>query len=137
MSALLFLKVKLMTMPPIKPKILIVEDDSFLVKAYQIKFDRAGFDVSVAMSGDEGIEMARKKAPSLIILDLMLPKMNGFEFLEAIKKDEELKNIPVIALSNLGQKSDVEKELSLGAAQYFIKTEHTLEEIIKEIKKYL
>ena len=137
MSALLFLKVKLMTMPPIKPKILIVEDDSFLVKAYQIKFDRAGFDVSVAMSGDEGIEMARKKAPSLIILDLMLPKMNGFEFLEAIKKEEELKNIPVIALSNLGQKSDVEKALSLGAAQYFIKTEHTLEEIIKEIKKYL
>lgn len=120
-----------------KPKILIVEDDNFLVKAYQIKFDRAGFDVVIAVSGDEGIEMAKKNMPALIVLDLMLPKMNGFEFLETIKKDEKLKNIPVITLSNLGQKSDIEKAMSLGAAQYFIKTDHTLEEIIKEIKKYI
>lgn len=119
-----------------KTKILIVEDDNFLVKAYQIKFGREGFDVFIAMDGDEGLTMAKKEKPTLIILDLMLPKMNGFEFLKKIKSDEGLKNIPVVALSNLGQKSDQEKAISLGAAEYFIKTEHTLEEIIEKISKY-
>ncbi len=120
-----------------KAKILIVEDDGFLIKAYQIKFERAGFKVFIALDGDEGLKVSQKEMPDLIILDLMLPKMNGFEFLKKIKSDEKLKNIPVVALSNLGQRSDQEKAFSLGAAEYFIKTEHTLEEIIEKISKYL
>lgn len=120
-----------------KAKILIVEDDNFLIKAYQIKFERAGFNVFIALDGDEGLKVSKKEMPDLIILDLMLPKMNGFEFLKKIKSDEKLKNIPVVALSNLGQRSDQEKAFSLGAAEYFIKTEHTLEEIINKISKYL
>lgn len=120
-----------------KLKILIIEDDNFLGKAYQIKFDRAGFAVTLALDGDAGLKAAKEEAPSLILLDLMLPKMSGFEFLELIKRDENLKNIPVVVLSNLGQKADMEKALALGAVEYFVKTEYTLEDIIKKIKKYL
>jgi DNA-binding response OmpR family regulator len=120
-----------------KTKILIVEDDNFLIKAYQIKFEREGFNVFIAMDGDEGLKVVNKEKPALIVLDLMLPKMNGFEFLKKIKSDESTKNIPVIALSNLGQRADQEKALSLGAVEYFIKTEHTLEEIVEKISKYL
>lgn len=120
-----------------KTKILIVEDDNFLIKAYQIKFERAGFNVFIAMDGEEGLRMAKKEKPALIVLDMMLPKMNGFEFLKKIKSDEGLKVIPVLALSNLGQMADQEKAISLGAAEYFIKTEHTLEEIIEKISKHL
>lgn len=120
-----------------KTKILIVEDDNFLIKAYRIKFERSGFKAIIAPDGEEGLKAAKKEMPALVILDLMLPKMNGFEFLKKIKSDEKLKNIPVVALSNLGQRSDQEKAFSLGAAEYFIKTEHTLEEIINKISKYL
>jgi CheY-like chemotaxis protein len=138
-----------------KGKILIIEDDAFLAKAYQIKFSKESLPVSIAADGDEGLKSAKKEPPDLILLDLMLPKMNGFEFLKLIKQDEQLKTIPVVVLSvlikqderlksvpvvtlsNLGQKTDQEKALALGAAEYFIKTEHTLEDIIKRIKKYL
>lgn len=120
-----------------KTKILIIEDDNFLVKAYQIKFEKEGFNVFIAMDGDEGLKIAKKEKPALIVLDLMLPKMNGFEFLKKIKSDESVKDIPVIALSNLGQRADQEKAFSLGAVEYFIKTEHTLEEIVSKISKYL
>lgn len=119
-----------------KKKILIVEDDKFLIKAYEIKFKKEGFDIMMAGDGAAGLEMAQKK-PDLVVLDLMLPKLNGFEFLEAIKKDEKLKNIPVIVLSNLGQKADMDKVISLGAADYLVKTEYSLEEIIKKVEKYL
>lgn len=119
-----------------KKKILIVEDDKFLIKAYEIKFKKAGFDIMMAGDGEAGLLMAQKK-PDLVVLDLMLPKLNGFEFLEAIKKDEKLKNIPVIVLSNLGQKADMDKVTALGAADYLVKTEYSLEEIIKKVEKHL
>ncbi len=120
-----------------KIKILFVEDDNFLIKAYRIKFENSGFNVFVAMDGKEGLKIADEEKPALIVLDLMLPKMNGFEFLKKIKSNKKMKNIPVIAISNLGQAADKEKAISLGAVEYFIKTEHTLEEIIEKISKHL
>jgi len=119
-----------------KKKILIVEDDKFLIKAYEIKFKKEGFDIMLAGDGMAGLLMV-KNNPDLVILDLMLPKLNGFEFLETVKKDEKLKNIPVVVLSNLGQKTDMEKVMSLGAVEYLVKTEYSLDEIIKKVKKYL
>lgn len=120
-----------------KKKVLIVEDDHYLLKAYCIKMEKAGFSVITAMDGLEGLEIAKKEKPSLIVLDLLLPKIDGFEFLKKIKSDEELKNIPVITISVLGQKADQERAIALGAEEYFIKTDYKLEEIIKKIKEYL
>ena len=120
-----------------KKKIIIIEDDKFLLKAYEIKFKQSDFDVILATDGISGFELAEKEKPSLIILDLMLPRMNGFEFLKKIKSDEKLKNIPVIVVSNLGQKNDCEKAIKLGAKEFLIKTNYSLEEIIKKIKGYL
>lgn len=117
--------------------ILIIEDDKFLLKAYEIKLKKEGFSVALAKDGVTGIFLAEEKSPSLIILDLMLPKMNGFEILKKLKSSEDLKNIPVIVISVLGQKIDKEKAIMLGAEKYLIKTDHTLEDIIKNIKKYL
>ena len=120
-----------------KKKIIIIEDDKFLLKAYEIKFKQSDFDVILATDGISGFELAEKEKPSLIILDLMLPRMNGFEFLKKIKSDEKLKNIPVIVVSNLGQKNDSERAIKLGAKEFLIKTNYSLEEIIKKIKGYL
>jgi DNA-binding response OmpR family regulator len=120
-----------------KTKILIIEDDKFLLKAYNLKMKKAGFEILTAMDGITGLKLAEKKHPSLIILDLMLPKMDGFEFLKRIKSDDVLKDIPVVTISVLGQKKDYEKAMRLGAEEYFIKSGYTLEEIIKKIKKYL
>lgn len=118
-------------------KILIVEDDKFLLKAYQIKLVQAGFKLFAAEDGEKGVELAKKYLPDLVILDLMLPKLTGFEFLKRVKKDPKTKNIPVVVLSVLGQKTDWEKAMELGAAEYFIKTDYTLDEIIKKINKSL
>lgn len=118
-------------------KILIVEDDRFLLKAYKIKFDHEEIETIIASDGLEGLEKAKNEKPALIILDLMLPGVNGFEFLEKIKADEEIKNIPVIAVSVLGQKLDQERAISLGAEEYLIKTNYKLDEIVKKVKSYL
>ena len=118
-------------------KILIIEDDKFLLKAYSIKLKKEKFSVILATDGVNGLELAEKERPSLIILDLMLPRMNGFEFLKKIKSDDNLRDIPIIVISVLGQKTDQEKAIKLGAEKYLIKTDHTLEEIIKNINNIL
>lgn len=120
-----------------RPKILIVEDDKFLLKAYKIKFERAGFDITTAVDGAMGLTMAEKDHPALIILDLMVPMMNGFEFLKKIKEDDRLKGIPVVVLSNLSQEIDKERAMKLGAKDYLIKANYRLEEIVEKVKKCL
>ncbi|MFZ2970288.1 MAG: response regulator [Minisyncoccia bacterium] len=124
-------------MPETKEKILVVEDDKFLIKAYNIKFTRAGFEVITATDGAEGLEMAKRELPKLILLDLMLPKIDGFEFLKRMAVDESLKNIPVIVLSNLGQQTDKDRALALGAKEYLIKADYSLDEIIEKSNKYI
>ena len=118
-------------------KILIVEDDKFLLKAYKIKFNHEEVEIITATDGLSGLEEAKNEKPALIILDLMLPGINGFEFLEKIKADDETKDIPVIAVSVLGQKLDQERAISLGAEEYLIKTNYKLDEIVKKVKIYL
>lgn len=118
-------------------KVMVIEDDKFLLKAYEIKFKQSNINTILAKDGVAGLSLAEKELPSLIILDLMLPKMNGFEVLEKLRSDEKLKNIPVIAVSNLGQKKDMERALELGAKEYLIKTNYSLDEIVEKIKKYL
>ncbi len=122
-----------------KHTILLVEDDAFLASIYAQKFERAGFDVSFATNGDDGLKLAQKDLPHLILLDLRLQpgKMDGFQLLKTLKANAALAHIPVLVLTNLGQTDDVKKCLALGAAGYLIKA-HTLpQEAVKKITEIL
>jgi DNA-binding response OmpR family regulator len=117
-----------------KVSIMIVEDDVFLADLYRTKFELEGFEVYVAYDGEKGEELILKKNPDIILLDLILPKINGFVVLETIKKDKKTKDIPVILLTNLSQKADVEKGLALGAVDYLIKAHFMPSEVVTKIK---
>lgn len=118
-------------------KILIVEDDEFLLEMYVIKLEKEGFSVLSAVDGEEGLKVAQKELPNLILLDLNLPKMDGFQVLTELKKDENTQNIPVIVLTNYAQKDDIDKCLDLGADSYLIKAHFVPSEVIGKIKKVL
>ncbi len=120
-----------------KAKILLAEDDKFISLAYRDGFKRAGFEVVWASDGKEAVEKAQKEKPDLIILDLIMPTMNGFEALEKIKADKDIKNIPVIIMSNLGQETDIQKGRELGAVDYLIKSNFSMKEVVSKIEKYL
>jgi len=115
--------------------ILIVEDDVFLADLYKTKFALEGFKVNVAYDGEKGLEMAVKNLPDIILLDLVLPKMSGFDVLKEVKGNAKSKSIPVILLTNLSQKADVEKGLKLGADDYLIKAHFMPSEVVDKIKK--
>ena len=118
-------------------KILMAEDDKFISRAYNDGLTRAGFSVTMASDGEEAITKIKETKPDVILLDLIMPGKNGFEVLEEIKKDEGIKDIPVIILSNLGQDTDVKKGKELGAADYLIKSDFSITEIIKKINEYV
>ncbi len=115
-------------------KILIIEDDKFLRELIAQKLLKEGYDISEAIDGEEGIKKAKEGKPDLVLLDLILPGIDGFEVLSQMKSDSNAASIPVIILSNLGQKEDVEKGLKLGAVDYLIKAHFTPSEIIDKIK---
>lgn len=118
-------------------KILIIEDDKFLRELIVKKLTKENYDVSEAMDGEEGVKKAKEEKPDLILLDLILPGIDGFEVLARIKEDPALTPAPVIILSNLGQKEDVERGLELGAVDYLIKAHFTPGEIIEKIRAIL
>jgi DNA-binding response OmpR family regulator len=117
--------------------ILIIEDDKFLRELIAQKLLKENYEISEAVDGEEGIKKIREEKPDLILLDLILPGIDGFEVLSRMKDSEEISSIPVIILSNLGQKEDVERGLNLGAKDYLIKAHFTPGEIIEKIKKIL
>ncbi len=118
-------------------KVLIVEDEELLAKVLKEKFEKESFDVAVASDGAEVLPLAEKNSPDLILLDLILPKKSGFEVLAELKADPELKIIPVIVLSNLGQDEEIKSALNLGAADYLVKTEHPINEVVEKVKQQL
>lgn len=118
-------------------KILIIEDDKFLRELIAQKIVKEGYDISEAIDGEEGIKKIKEEKPDMVLLDLILPGIDGFEVLSKMKEDPFLAQIPVIILSNLGQKDDIEKGLKLGAADYLIKAHFTPGEIIEKIKTIL
>lgn len=117
-------------------KILLVEDDKFLGELMARKLAQAKYLVSRAVDANEAFEKIKER-PDLILLDLLLPGMNGYELLETLKKDKDLAAIPVIILSNLGQREEIEKGLKLGAVDYMVKADFTTTEIIKKIQEYI
>ena len=118
-------------------KILIVEDDRTLLKMYQTKLTLENFEVEAAYDGEEGLEKLKTTSPNLVLLDLAMPKLDGFEFLKKMMADASLKKIPVVVFSNLGQESDVEKAKDLGAKDYLIKANLTPKQVVEKIKQYL
>lgn len=118
-------------------KILIIEDDRYLRELIIKKLEKEKFEILEAIDGEEGLKKAKEEKPDLILLDLILPGIDGYKVLAQIKRDPEISSIPVIILSNLGQIQEVEKGLKLGAADYLVKAHFTPEEVIKKIKHYL
>jgi CheY-like chemotaxis protein len=114
-------------------KVLWVEDDSFLSDLVAMKLKHEGCAALYAKDGEHALEILKTEIPDIILLDLVLPGMSGFEVLEAIKKNPALKDVPVIVLSNLGQQKDIERVMQLGAKKHLIKAEHDLDDIIAEI----
>lgn len=118
-------------------RILLVEDDPFLIDIYSQKLTKAGFKVEVAQNGKSALQSLQKRKPQLVILDIVLPGIEGWEILRRIKKDRSLAKLKVVVLSNLGQKEEVEKGLKLGAVKYLIKAHYTPSEVVKEIEKVI
>lgn len=118
-------------------KVLIVDDDAFLSGIYATKLELENFAVVSASDGEEGVKVALKEKPDIILMDVLMPKLDGFEALKRIKADPETKDIPVIMLTNLGQKEDVEKGLQEGAADYLIKAHFVPAEAVEKIKAVL
>jgi len=124
-------------MANMEKKILIIEDDKFLRELIAQKLIREGYETSEAVDGEEGIKKIKEEKPSLVLLDLILPGIDGFEVLSQMKEDSTISSIPVIILSNLGQKEDIERGLKLGAVDYLIKAHFTPGEIIEKMKNIL
>ena len=118
-------------------KILIVEDDDFLLQMYVTKLELEGFQVVSAVDGIKGLRLAKKDKPDLVLLDLQLPELSGFEVLEDLKRSNETKQIPVLVLTNFSQKEDIERCLNLGASDYLIKAHFVPSEVISKIKNIL
>lgn len=122
-------------MPNKKKYILLIEDDEFLAELYATKLNLEGFEVGLAVDGKKGLRMIKEKKPDLLLLDIILPKLDGFELLKIMKADRELKDIPVILLTNLSQKDEVKRGLALGADDYLIKAHFMPSEVVKKIKQ--
>ena len=118
-------------------RILLAEDDRFLRKAAETTLRRHGFEVLTAVDGEEALRIIQQEAPDLILLDLIMPKMQGFEVLKSVKADPATAGIPVIILSNLGQDRDVDRALESGAAAYLIKANLSLEDLVKQVRQTL
>jgi len=119
-------------------KVLIIDDDGFLLDMYSVKLREMGLDVEIAFSASEALEKIRAGiSPDVVLLDIIMPGMDGFEFLENVKKEKLLKNSKILILSNLGQEEDIKKGLALGVSDYIIKAYFTPSEIVKKIEKLL
>jgi len=117
--------------------ILLIEDDPFLLSMYSTKFELENFKVVTASDGEKGVELVQDSNPDIILLDILMPKMDGFEVLEKIKANPKTKDIPVILLTNLNQQEDVERGMELGANDFLIKAHFMPSEVVGKIKKLL
>jgi len=120
-----------------KKKIIIVEDDEFLRSLSAKKLEDEGYQIIVATDGQSAIDLIPKELPNLIFLDLLLPGVDGFEVLKQIKANEQTKNIPVVVFSNLGQEEDIKKAKDLGANDFLVKANFTLDDVVAKIKEIL
>jgi two-component system phosphate regulon response regulator PhoB len=121
----------------LKTVILVVEDDRFLSTILKTRLEREGYEVELAGNGEEALTLIKQKMPSLVVLDLVMPKMSGFEFLEKISMDPQLHGIPVVVASQLGQESDLAKAKSYGVVAYFVKAETPIDQLVDNFKNII
>jgi CheY-like chemotaxis protein len=117
-----------------KKKIVIVEDDRFLSLVLKGRLEKEGYNVIPAYDGEEGLVIIKKELPSLVVLDLVMPKMTGFELLERLSTDPQVSRIPVVVASNLGQESDIQKAKNLGVRDYYVKVQTSVDELVRMFK---
>jgi DNA-binding response OmpR family regulator len=117
--------------------VLLIEDDTFIKQMYCTKIEELGIEVFTASTRDEAFDLLVKNVVDLILLDLVLPEVSGFDILKELKKDNRLKNIPVIVLSNLSSQTDVSQAFELGALDYIVKSNYTPSEVMRTIQKHL
>ena len=115
-------------------KIMIVEDDRFLSFLMKARLEKEGFVVLQVFDGEEAIELLKQETPNLVILDLIMPKVTGFEVLKSISVTPQFANVPVVIVSNLAQDSDIEKAKELGAKEYFVKVKVSIDDLVQRIK---
>lgn len=120
-----------------KKKILIIDDETILLEAIAKKLGMEGFEVITAVDGEEGLEKIRRELPDLVLLDILMPKMNGMDVLEEINKDPELSKIPFIIISNSGQPVEIERAMSLGVKDYLIKADFDPDEVLAKVNNVL
>jgi two-component system, sensor histidine kinase and response regulator len=119
----------------VQNKILLIEDDPMVVRMYQRKLEGEGFKVTLAFNGEEGLNAVKKERPDIILLDIMMPKLNGIDTLKTLKADAQTKDIPVIILTNLGDRpEDVQKCKEFGAIDYLVKANISLKDLVEKIK---
>ena len=124
-------------MPEKKKKLLVVEDDFFLIKIFQAKLTHEGFEVQVASDGELALEILKTFIPDMILLDLVMPKKDGFEMLKDLNANKKLKDIPFIVLTNLGQETDIERVKKFGIIDYLVKADTPIQQVVDRIKKAL
>lgn len=117
-----------------KKKIIIAEDEPILIDMYKLYFERAGYQVLNAENGRQCIDVAKAEKPDLILLDILMPKLDGWEVLKNLKTDPETKKIPILVFSNLGQTQEIQKGLDLGADDYVIKSDMTPKELLEKVE---
>jgi len=121
----------------VRGSILVVEDDQFLRDLIVKKLEEEGMEITQAVDGEEGLRLIRENKPTLVLLDLILPGIDGFEVLKQVKSDPATKDIPIVILSNLGQKDDIDRGMDMGAKDYLIKAHFTPGEIVQKVKEAL
>lgn len=119
------------------PKVLIIEDDRYISKMYQLKLSLDGMNVQTAENGRTGMEKLKEFRPDIVLLDILMPELDGFELLKMVKGDAEIADIPILILSNLGSEDHIQKGLSLGAAGYIVKSQYTPSKVVEKIKDTL
>jgi DNA-binding response OmpR family regulator len=124
-------------MAPTKSIVALIEDDPLIAEMYTTKFTKEGYDIKHAADGAAGLDLVKKEKPDIILLDIIMPKMDGFQVLTELRKEAAFKSTPVIMLTNLGQEEDVQKGRALGATDYFIKTNFTPAAIVDKVKGIL
>jgi CheY-like chemotaxis protein len=118
-------------------KILLIEDEEIMVNLLQRKLTQEGYEISVARDGEEGLKLIREAVPDLVLLDIIMPKKGGFEVMEAMQKDKELREIPVIIISNSGQPVELDRAKELGAKDWLIKTDFDPQEVLDKVVKQI